>query len=68
MSLFPACATGPCNQHRVHQYLETFPRSRGENAVTKIAQYGRTEHGEECGKSGVATIRYDNEIECRFPC
>ena len=47
VSLFPACATAPCNQRRVHQRVGIFPRSRGENVVTRRAQYGSTERGGE---------------------
>ena len=46
VSLFPACATAPCNQRRLHQHVGIFPKY-GENAVTRRAQYGHTEHGRE---------------------
>ena len=47
-SLFPACATAPCNQRRDHQRVGIFPRSWEENGVNRRAQYGCTERGREC--------------------
>ena len=38
----------PCNQ----QSVGIFPRSEGENAVTRRAKYGRTERGGECQYAG----------------
>ena len=47
MSLFPASATAPCNQHRVHQHVGIFPRSKGEMVTrrTQRASLGHTERG-----------------------
>ena len=47
VSLFPACATVPYNQCRIHQHIGIFPRSEGENAVTRRAQYRRMGRGRE---------------------
>ena len=48
VSLCPACATPPCNQRWVHQRIVAiFPRSGGENAITRRAQYGCTGRGGE---------------------
>ena len=54
MSLFPASTTAPCNQRRGKQRVGIFPRSEGENAINKRAQYGRTERdGEWTVSSGI---------------
>ena len=41
VSLFPACATAPCNQRRGKQRVGIFPRSEREIAVNRRAQYGQ---------------------------
>ena len=50
VSLFPACASAsaPCNQRSVHKCVGIFPRSEGENALNRRAQYRCTGHGGEC--------------------
>ena len=47
MSLFSACATAPCNQRRSKKPVGIFPRSEGENALNRRAQYGCRECGGE---------------------
>ena len=47
VSLFPACATVPCNQRRGKHRIAIFPRSKGEHAVNRRAQYGCTGRGRE---------------------
>ena len=48
VSLFPACATALCNQHRGKQRIGIFPRSEGENALNRRAQYECMGYGGEC--------------------
>ena len=47
VSQFPACATVPCNQHRGKPHVGIFPRSEGENALNRRAQYVCTGRGGE---------------------
>ena len=56
MSLFPACTTALCNQCRGKQCVGIFPRSEGENAVTRRAQDGCTGAAE----SGSISCLYSN--------
>ena len=47
MNLFPTRASAPCNQCRGKQHLGIFPRSEGEKAPNRGAQYGCMERDGE---------------------
>ena len=57
VSLFPACATAPCNQRRGKQRVGIFPRSEGENALNRRAQYGLRSAAESDTEASVSVIR-----------
>ena len=62
VSLFSACATVPCNRHRGKQHVGNFPRSVGEIAVNRRAQYGLW----GAAQSGIHWQFFNKKWTCHF--